>query len=177
MAKYYYYKTVHEDPLLDKGWLAITDFYYKKKDFNKALYYIDKALNIDGENPTYWKKSAIINTALKQYDQADYSFQQAVELGNYELDTWLSWANVAKANKDYDSGIRILAQGQEFYPESAEIQYKTVGILLLANDKINARIRLLDALKKNSEKIHLFQKEFPSYFKTAWTQNIIADNK
>ena len=24
MAKFYYYKTVHEDPLLDKGWLAIT---------------------------------------------------------------------------------------------------------------------------------------------------------
>jgi tetratricopeptide (TPR) repeat protein len=177
MAKYYYYQTVHEDPLLDKGWLAITDFYYRKKDFDKALYYIDKALNIDGENPTYWKKSATINAALKHYDQADYSFKQAVELGNYELDTWLNWANVAKANKDYESGIRILTQGQEFYPESAEIQYKTVGIHLLANDKINARIRLLDALKKNSEKIHLFQKEFPSYFKTEWAQNIIADNK
>ena len=27
MAKYYFYQTVHEDPLLDKGWLAITNLY------------------------------------------------------------------------------------------------------------------------------------------------------
>ncbi len=177
MAKYYYYQTVHEDPLLDKGWLAITDFYYSKEDFDKALYYINKALNIDGENPTYWKKSAGINASLKNYDQADFSFKQAVELGNYELDTWLNWADVARCNKDYEAGIHILSQGLEFYPDSAEIQYKTVGLHLLANDKINARIRLMDALKINSGKIHLFEEEFPDYFKTEWAQNIIANNK
>ena len=55
MAKYYYYQTVHQDPLLDKGWLAITDFYFNNKDYEKALYYINKALNIDGDNPMYWK--------------------------------------------------------------------------------------------------------------------------
>lgn len=177
MAKYYYYQTVHEDPLLDKGWLAITDFYFIKGDFDKALHYINKALNIDGENPTYWKKSANINAALGNYDQADFSFKQSVDLGNYELDTWLNWANVAKANKDYISGIHILAQGREFYPESAEILYKTAGLHLLANDKINARIGLIDALNKNSEKLHLFEEEFPTYFKTEWTQNIISNNK
>jgi len=56
MAKQNYYKTVHEDPLLDKGWLIITDFYYKKEEYGKALQYINKALNIDGHNPEYWKK-------------------------------------------------------------------------------------------------------------------------
>ncbi len=177
MAKYYYYQTVHEDPLLDKGWLAITDFYYNKGNYEKALYYINKALNIDGENPNYWKKSARINTALKKYDQADFSFKQAVDLGNYELDTWLGWASVAKENKDYNSGLHILAQGQEFYPESAEILYKIAGFHLLANDRINARIRLIDALKNNSKKLQMFQDEFPQYFATEWAQNIIANNK
>ena len=177
MAKYYYYQTVHEDPLLDKGWLAITDFYFNKGNYEKALYYINKALNIDGENPTYWKKSARINAALQNYDQADYSFKQAVDLGNYELDTWLGWASAVKENKDYTSGLQILAQGQEFYPESAEILYKIAGFHLLANDKINARIRLIDALKNNSEKLQMFQEEFPQYFATEWAQNIIAINK
>ncbi|MBT8305589.1 MAG: hypothetical protein KJN85_01500 [Maribacter sp.] len=177
MAKYYYYQTVHEDPLLDKGWLAITDFYFNKENYDKALYYINKALNIDGENPTYWKKSARINAALKNFDQADFSFKQAVDLGNYELDTWLCWADVAKENEDYVSGLHILTQGREFYPESAEILYKTAGFYLLTNDRINARIRLIDALKNNSNKVHLFQKEFPQYFDTEWAQNIIAINK
>ena len=177
MAKYYYYQTVHEDPLLDKGWLAITDFYFNKDNYDKALYYINKALNIDGENPTYWKKSARINAALQNFDQADYSFKQAVDLGNYELDTWLGWASVAKENKDYNSGLHILAQGQEFYPESAEILYKITGLHLLANDKINARIRLIDALKNNSEKLQMFREEFPQYCETEWFKNIIANYK
>jgi tetratricopeptide (TPR) repeat protein len=177
MAKYYYYQTVHEDPLLDKGWLAITNFYFGKSNFEKALYYINKALNIDGENPFYWKKYAGINASLKNYDQADFAFKQAVDLGNYELDTWLDWADIARANKDYRSALHILAQGQEFYPESSEIQYRIAGFHFLDNDRINARICLIDALKNDSEKFTLFQKEFPEFSESEWTQNIIANNK
>jgi len=117
MAKYYYYQTVHEDPLLDKGWLAITDFYYRMKDAKKALHYINKALNIDGENPHYWKKCAKINATLKNYHQADYAFKQAVKLGNYELDTWLKWAEILHLNNDLPSAIQILSQGLEFFPK------------------------------------------------------------
>ena len=177
MAKYYYYQTVHEDPLLDKGWLAITDFYYKKRNYEKAFYYINKALNIDGENPLYWKKCAKINAALKKYDQADYAFKQAVDLGNYELTTWLKWADVAQLNNDLNSAIQILAQGREFYPESARLQYKIAGFHLLDKDPINARIALIDALKNDMEKLFLFEEEFPQFAGIEWTLNIIADIK
>ncbi|MEP3209368.1 MAG: hypothetical protein ABJN95_09280 [Maribacter sp.] len=177
MAKFYYYQTVHEDPLLDKGWLAITDFYYKRRNYEKAFYYINKALNIDGENPNYWKKCAKINTALKKYDQADYAYKQAVDLGNYELTTWLKWAEVSQLNNDIDSAVQILAQGREFYPESARLQYKMAGLQLLANDTINARITLIDALKNDIEKLFLFEEEFPQFANTEWTLNIVADIK
>ena len=53
LAKYYFYNTVHEDPLLDKGWLAITEFYFRLKKFKKALHYANKATNIDSDNPLY----------------------------------------------------------------------------------------------------------------------------
>ena len=177
MAKYYYYQTVHEDPLLDKGWLAITDFYYNQGNYGKALSYINKALNIDGDNPTYWKRCAEINVALKNYDQADFSFKQAVDLGNYELSTWLDWAHITKENRDYQTGLYILASGREFYPESGEILYKMAGLYLLIDDRINARIRLMDALKNNPDKLHLFREEFPEFFETDWVQNIITNNK
>lgn len=177
MAKFYYYQTVHEDPLLDKGWLAITNFYFKQKDHEKALYYVNKALNIDGENPSYWKKCAKINTALKNYDQADYAYKQAVELGNYELDTWLKWADATHWNKDFDSAVQILVQGRQFYPENVSLQYKMAGFQLLAGDKINARITLIDALKNDIDKLFLFEEEFPQYANIPWTLNIVADIK
>lgn len=64
LAKQYFYKTVKEDPLLDKGWIAITKFYNKQKNYQKALYYINKAININEENAVYWKLYAQINHRL-----------------------------------------------------------------------------------------------------------------
>lgn len=175
MAKFYYYKTVHEDPLLDKGWLAITDFYFRKKNFKRALFYINKAINIDGENPLYWKKCAMIHAALKNYDEADYSFKQTVDLGNYELDTWLEWAAVVTRNKEWDAAVQILSQGLEFFPESAELEYKMAGLMLMMNDLLTARDRFIKALKMDASLLELFQEEFPGHYKSDWAQNIIAD--
>ncbi len=177
MAKYYYYQTVHEDPLLDKGWLAITNFYFQKKNFKKALYYINKALNIDGENPDYWRKCALINTALKNYDQADYAYKQTIDLGNYDLDTWLQWAEVARLNKDVPSGLHILEQGHDFYPDSAEILFKMTGFHLLSEDQVSARVALSKALKKDIKKLHLFKEEFPQFSESEWLDNIITHIK
>lgn len=177
MAKYYYYQTVHEDPLLDKGWLAITDFYYQKRDARKALFYINKALNIDGENPLYWKKCAQINTALKDFDKADYAYKQAVDLGNYELDTWLRWSKVTFRNDDLVATIQILKQGREFYPKNAKIPYLLAGYQLMADDVINARITLIDALKLDLGKCFIFEEEFPQFAETEWAANIISNIK
>ena len=64
LALKYYYQTVHEDPLLDKGWIAITKFYNKNRNYRKALYYIKKQLLIDKDNVAYWKLYAQINKRL-----------------------------------------------------------------------------------------------------------------
>ena len=176
-AKYYYYQTVHEDPLLDKGWLAITRFYMNRKNYDKALYYINKALNIDGESPIYWKKCAKINTELQNYDQADFAYKQAVDLGNYELETWLNWSTIAVHNNDIPSALQILTQGKQFYPDSPEINYKIPGLYLLEKDLINARITLIDALKQNFNAFSIFKEQFPQYSETQWTQEIVNSVK
>ncbi len=176
MAKYYFKQTVREDPLLDKGWLAITNFYYRKKQYSEALHNINRALNIDGENPLYWKKCAEINYGLSQYDQADYAYKQAVELGNYELDTWKKWAAVVFKLGDVHSGLEIVKQGLEFHPNNAHLHYTLVGFYLTAQDTINARICLLDALKvdKKRKKLYLLEKHFPDVVDVHWVNTILA---
>ena len=177
LAKYYYYQTVHEDPLLDKGWLAITEFYCGKKNFERALYYINKAINIDGENPLYWKKCGGIHQALANMHEADFAFKQAVELGNYEVDTWLCWAEVVKHNDDLDSAIQILIQGFEFYPEEAFIPFRISGLYNLLGDQQNADRYLINALKLDKEKVILLKNEFPEFYSSIRTQNIIDNSQ
>jgi len=173
MAKHHYYRTVHEDPLLDKGWLVITEFYYKRQQYNKALYYINKALNIDGDNPEYWKKCGKIQLALNDFNSADMAYKQAIDVGSYELDTWLNWADVSRMACNYDNALEILNQANEFYPQSAEIAFKRVGVFLLKGDKINGRIALMKALKENRQQFVLFETEFPQYCSIGWIQQLL----
>jgi len=176
-AKAYYYRTVHEDPLLGKGWLAITDYYYRRKKFKKALYHINKAINIDGENSKYWKKCGRIHAALKNNDEAYYAYQQAVDLGNYDFDTWFHWADVAVQNLDIHAALEILIQGHEFYPQRCEMQYKMAGFYLLIDDYPKAQYRLINALKIDIGQLHLFKDEFPQFYATEWVRNLIEEIK
>lgn len=177
MAKYYFYHTVHEDPLLDKGWLAITDFYYRLENYEKAAYYINKATNIDGENPTYWKKCGKINAALGNYDEADFAFKQAVDFGNYELDTWLLWADVVEKSEDLNSSIQILKQGLEFHPEEASILFKLSGVSSKLSNLEDAKNYLSKAILLNADGLNSFKENYPNFCNTDWMKNIFEQYK
>lgn len=177
LAKHFFYHTVHEDPLLDKGWLAITDFYYRKKDYKKALYYINKAINIDEENSLYWKKCAKINKALENYDEADFAYKQAVDLGNFELETWLSWTAVVLQCDDAESAFQILQQGLEFYPEEAKLWYAVTGVHLMLKQTVKAKKSFSKAIKLDADKLSTFEAGFPQFYQLDWIQDIISEMK
>ena len=177
LAKHFFYHTVHEDPLLDKGWLAITDFYYRKKDYKKALYYINKAINIDEENSLYWKKCAKINKALENYDEADFAYKQAVDLGNFELETWLSWTAVVLQCDDAESAFQILQQGLEFYPEEAKLWYAVTGVHLMLKQTVKAKKSFAKAIKLDADKLSTFEAGFPQFYQLDWIQDIISEMK
>jgi tetratricopeptide (TPR) repeat protein len=46
----YLKKTIHEDPLLEKGWISLCNYYLIKKNYREAIHYINKALKIDDSN-------------------------------------------------------------------------------------------------------------------------------
>ncbi|MDC1198182.1 tetratricopeptide repeat protein, partial [Algibacter sp.] len=127
LAIQYYDRTVHEDPLLDKGWIAITKFYNKKSDYQRALFFINKAINIDSENVIYWKLYAQINQRLKFYEEAERGYKKTLELGNYELNTWLDRGDLLIKLGELEAAISNFEQAIDFYPESAELEYRLAG--------------------------------------------------
>lgn len=176
-ARYYYYLTVHEDPLLDKGWLAITDYYLRTENFEKAGEFINKAINIDGENPIYWKRCGTIHQALGKFDEADYAYKMAVDLGNYELDTWLNWAEVLHSNHELAAAAEVLRQGAEFHPEAAEIPYRLAGICRNLGENRKACAYLRAALNQAPGQLVEFRNQYPEYYGSQWAQRIIQEGR
>ena len=161
LALQYFSKTVHEDPLLDKGWIAITDFHIKKMDYQNALYYINKAINIDGENVLYWKRYAKINNKLKFYEEAERGYRRTLELGNYELETWLTRADILNYLGENEAAIQNLFQAIEFYPENAEIEFRLAGLYFMLGEDIKGNYHLENGLRQEPTYAMILEEMFP----------------
>jgi tetratricopeptide (TPR) repeat protein len=169
----FYLKTVHEDPLLDKAWLAITDFYIKQKDFQKSLYYVNKAIGIDGENPLYWRRYATINQYLNFFEEAEEGYRKAFENGDVELDNFLFWSDVLYVLGEVNAAFEILNQAKELYPNEPEILYRLVGLFYNIEEETNAIEALETALTTDFNKNYILKDTFPHVWECETVQNSI----
>jgi tetratricopeptide (TPR) repeat protein len=177
LALQFYSKCVEEDALLDKGWIAITDFHFRKKNYQKALYYIEKAINIDTENVLYWKRYAKINKRLNLFEEAEHGFRRSIELGNYEMETWLSRCDILIELGEYDAGINNLLQAVEFYPENAEIEYRLAGLYYKLLEDNKAEFHLKNALDLDDEFSLIIEELFPKVFRKQSVQQLINNHR
>ena len=166
LAKQYYYQTVKEDPLLDKGWIAITKFYNKQKNYQKALYYINKAINIDEDNVSYWKLYAKINHRLNFLEESERGYKRAIELGNYELTSWLQRADILVQLGEFESASFNLIQAAEFYPENAEIEFRLAGIYYTLLETEKASYHLKNAFTFDKEFLIVIEELFPFVYQS-----------
>lgn len=177
LAVQHFYKTVDEDPLLDKGWIAITKFYCKNKNYQKALFYINKAINIDVDNVIYWKLYAMINYRLDFLEEAENGYKKTLELGNYELESWLSRADILTQLGDYGMAIDNLVQAAEFYEDNAEIEYRLTGLYFTVNQLDEGYIHLNNALHLDQEFDFIIEELFPKIYNRKSIKEIITNFK
>ncbi|WP_397363317.1 tetratricopeptide repeat protein [Olleya sp. R77988] len=173
LAKQYYYKTVKEDPLLDKGWIAITKFYNKQKNYQKALYYINKAINIDEDNVTYWKLFAQINHRLNFLEEAERGYKRALELGNYELNSWLQRSDLLLQLGELETASYNLIQAAEFYPENAEIEFRLAGIYYSMLETEKGSYHLKNAFTFNADFLYVVEELFPNVYTSTTFKNAL----
>src|SRR5690554_2557188 len=177
LAIQYYTKTVKEDPLLDKGWIAITKYFNKKGNYKKSLYYINKAINIDSENMAYWKLYAQLNFRLNFLEEAERGYKKALDLGNYELETWLVRGDILLKLGEPESAILNFLQASEFYPENAEIEYRLAGLYFSLNESEKGEYHLKNGLCFNTEYAFIIEELFPKVYKKRQIKNLLKSKQ
>jgi tetratricopeptide (TPR) repeat protein len=173
LAIQYYYKTVHEDPLLDKGWIAITKFFKKNKNYQKALYYINKAINIDSENVIYWKLYAQINHRLNLFEEAERGYKKALDLGNFEIDTWITRGDLLLRLGEPQAAIINFEEALEFHPENAEIHYRLAGLFFTLHEQEKGLFHLKNGLKINNDFSFIIDELFPALLKNSQVKSLL----
>lgn len=158
---YYYLKAVQEDPLYERSWIYITDLYIRFNKFDKALHFINKALGIDEQNYTYWRRFAIINKELKYWEEAELGFRKAIDYGDDFFDTWLYWIDVLVELKENKLALAKVKKCLTDHPKSAALMYRAVGIYFLSDEPINAMIYLKKALDLSPEESDIIKYLYP----------------
>ncbi|MFN3639328.1 MAG: tetratricopeptide repeat protein, partial [Flavobacterium sp.] len=152
-----------------------TDFYIRQKNYQKALFFVNKALAIDNENQHYWKRYATINKQMNFYEEAEFGYRKAVEFGDFELDTWLFWVDITQFLGEFDSAIQTLIQAGEYFPDSYEIAYRLAGLYFMIQENENGKEQLLKGLELNAKQVVLMEELFPVVCDRKLVKKTISD--
>ena len=166
----YFFNSVKEDPAFDKGWIQIAHFYFSKKDDLKALFYVNKAIDIDDENVSYWLFYSKTNHRLNYLEEAERGFKKTLELGGTSLDIWIQRGDVLIELGEIEAAKYNFVQALEYYPESEELEFRLSGLCFKLNDTEAGFAHLLNGLHINSEHIFIIEELFPDVYKS---QNVI----
>jgi len=161
----YLKKCVTEDPLMERGWIALTDHYLKKLDYQNALIQIEKATDIDGENGQYWLRYAAIYRHLELYEEAEYGYRRAIELGHYELETWISRCDMLLKLGEHRAAIKNCKQALDFYPSDPELEFRLSGLYYTVQDMVKGRFHLQNAMRTDSDFEIILDELFPAVAK------------
>ena len=173
----YYKKAVHEDPLLDKAWMLLTNLYFNDGNYQKASYYISKALKIDEQNALYWRKYAEIKLKLSFFEEAVVGFENCLDLSDDALEIYIGLTDVLSFLGEFQDAISVLLRAQKTYKKIAEIEYRLTGLFFVLNKEKYGFHHLITGMKLDYE-YHIILKElYPTVFENKKIQKLIANYK
>ena len=162
LALQFYKKTIKEDPVLEKGWMALANFHYRQNELKEALNTINKAMNVDGENIEYWKIFAKIQKKLKDFEQVELAYKELIELGLCDLNIWIDRSdNLLKMNAS-DQALVNLKQAAIFHIDEPELLFRIAGILIEQLQTEEGLNYLKRAYDQNPDYDFILEDLFPS---------------
>ncbi|WP_298881071.1 tetratricopeptide repeat protein [uncultured Polaribacter sp.] len=173
----FYKKAVHEDPLLDKGWMLLTNLYFENANYEKASYYNSKALKIEEDNSLYWKRYAEINLKLNFYEEAVTGFKNCLNLNDDSLEIYIGLTDVLSFLGEFNAAISTLLDAQKIYKNFAEVEYRLAGLFFILNKEVYSYNHLIAGLKIDYD-YHIILKElYPIVYENEKVQKLLKDFK
>lgn len=173
----YYKKAVHEDPLLDKAWVLLSNLYFESENYQKARYYIAKAIKIDDENPLYWRRYAEINLMLSFFEEAVIGFQNCLRLGDTSIEIYLGLTDVLIFLGEFKDALRVLITTQKMHKNFSEVEYRFVGLFFILNKKRFAFTHLINAMNMDYSCHVTLRELFSSVYENTEIQKLLSAYK
>jgi tetratricopeptide (TPR) repeat protein len=172
-AKIFLTKAVKEDPSLDEAHLELSLILDELNEMQEAFYHINKACDLDSENPEYLLTKAEICKRMGLLYESSEAYTELLELGHTDTDIYMEYSELLISMDEVDQGMELLYKGVLLNPLSAEIRLYLAGFLYLMQEEDEASIYFKQGLKIDFNKLEYFEDLFPSLLENEKVQLII----
>lgn len=160
-AESHFYKAIKEDPDLEEAYYELALMKDELKEWDEAVFLINKAVELDFENWKYQQVSALIHHRAGKLDEAKIIYSELIKTGYFESDTFIHYSELLNDLCEFDEALEVLAEGIKKLPSSASLYFHLAGFLFIQGKEIEGAIQLHDALSIYPEGKLFFLDLFP----------------
>jgi tetratricopeptide (TPR) repeat protein len=173
----FYKKAVHEDPLMDKAWILLANICFEQENYQKAAYYLAKALKIDDDNALYWRRYAEINLRLSFFEEVVTGFSSCLRLGDTSPEIYMGLADVLCFLGEFNDALKVVLDAQKIHKDFAEVEYRLVGLFFILNKEKYAFSHLIKAMKIDYDYHPILNELYPIVGDNLKIQKLLTDYK
>jgi len=159
----FYKKAINIEPTYEKGWIAIIDFYFLKKDFISALTFAQKAIESNGDNSLITFKIGEVLFKLNRFSDAAFYFESVIKLGDYDQNIWNNLLDCLIKLYRFNQAKNMIYKALEIYSDSPDIIFRLAIIEIKLGNRELAK-KHLNAINKSMVN-KLFENDLYSNFR------------
>ena len=124
-----------------------------------------------------WLLFSTMNERLNLFEEAERGYKKTLELGDCELNTWLSRGDILIKLGEYEAAKFNFVQALEYHQKSEELEFRLSGVCLKLNNMDAGYAHLLTGLHINSEHVFILEELFPEVYQRKAVLQLIENFK
>ena len=160
-AESHFYKAIKEDPDLEEAYYELALMKDEAKEWDEAVFLINKAVELDFENWKYQQVSALIHQRAGKLDEAKIIYSDLIKSGYFESDTFIQYSELLNDLCEFEEALDVLAEGIKKLPSAASLYFHLAGFFFIQGKEMEGAIQLRDALDIYPEGKLFFLDLFP----------------
>lgn len=108
-----FHTAIHEDPQLDKAWYEAALIYEDFKQFQEALQYILRAIELEENNASYHKRKAYYYVQLGDLQAAEICYRTILKLEGNKFLNWYAYAELQILLGDCYAAIETISKASK----------------------------------------------------------------
>ena len=155
----------------------LANIYFDLENYQKASYYLSKALKIDEDNAVYWRRYSEIKLKLSFLEEAVSGYNNCLRLGDNSPEIYLGLIDVLSFLGEYNYALKVIFEAQKIHKGFAEIEYRFAGLFFIMNKNKYAFSHLIKGMQIDYD-YHIILKElYPTVYDNLEVKKLLSNYK